>query len=322
MERPPYFAFYPTDFANDINVEAMSTLQVGAYMLLLCKAWQAEPPASLPNDDQVLARLARLDAVTWAEVKAGVLVPFRLGTDGRLHSKRLRREYDEALKRMKLAREHGRAGAEKRWTGGRTGATANANSHPIGVAIATPMPGHCPSNAIQSQREKEEEKTPLPPPERGSGAAAAPELPKPRRARADPTAAEADPRFQRFWAAYPRHEKRADAAKAFARIDPPAELLEAMLRAIEAQKLGSGPLAPRLVDGRSTVPHPTTWLNGRRWEDGAPVAPPVVDHAAKAAQILAQRQREEAARAAARADLAKRPTGLIQKLGDVFKPPE
>jgi uncharacterized protein YdaU (DUF1376 family) len=108
--RPPFFAFYPADFANDLHVEAMSTLQVGAYMLLLCKAWQGEPPASLPTSDQVLARYARVDAGVWAEIKAGVLAPFHVGADGRLHSKRLRREYDAALKRMRAAKEAGSAG--------------------------------------------------------------------------------------------------------------------------------------------------------------------------------------------------------------------
>ena len=96
MSRPPYFAFYPTDFANDFNVEAMSTLQVGAYMLLLCKAWQADPPASLPSDDAVLARFARVELAVWLEIKPGVLGAFKLDAGGRWHSKRLRSEYDKA----------------------------------------------------------------------------------------------------------------------------------------------------------------------------------------------------------------------------------
>lgn len=110
--RPPFFAFYPADFANDINVEAMSTLAVGAYILLLCKAWQSDPPGSLPSNDQILARLARLDAVAWAEVRAEVLACFELRTDGRLHQARLRREYDRALATMKARRKGGSKGAE------------------------------------------------------------------------------------------------------------------------------------------------------------------------------------------------------------------
>ncbi|MFO0823039.1 MAG: DUF1376 domain-containing protein [Gemmataceae bacterium] len=142
MKRPPFFAFYPADFANDINVEAMSTLQVGAYMLLLCKAWQAEPPASLPNDDQILARLARVDAATWAEIKAGVLVPFRVGEDGRLHSKRLRLEYDNAMQRMQANRDKARGAAKSRWS-----KKGTCSEHAPSMRQA--MPEQCPSNATE-----------------------------------------------------------------------------------------------------------------------------------------------------------------------------
>lgn len=111
--RPPFFAFYPADFANDINVEAMCTRAVGAYILLLCKAWQSDPPGSLPNNDQILARLARLDAADWAEVSAGVLACFELRTDGRWHQPRLRREYDKALAAMKAKKDAGRKGGRR-----------------------------------------------------------------------------------------------------------------------------------------------------------------------------------------------------------------
>lgn len=153
MDRPPFFAFYPADFAGDINVEAMSTIQVGAYMLLLCKAWQAEPPASLPNDDQILARLARVDAVTWAEIKLGVLVPFRVGADGRLHSRRLRLEYDNALKRMNATRDQRSGAARSRWGKMRPA----SGPHPGRIAVA-PLP-HCDRNAIEIRDREEEVKT-------------------------------------------------------------------------------------------------------------------------------------------------------------------
>lgn len=146
MNRPPFFAFYPSDFANDINVESMSTLQVGAYILLLCKAWQAEPPASLPSDDALLARLARVDLAVWLEIKDGVLVAFRPGTDGRLHNKRLRLEYDKASRLIRDKSRAGQKGAERRWSNGR----------PNGSAIADPMARQCPGNAIQSQSQIEE----------------------------------------------------------------------------------------------------------------------------------------------------------------------
>lgn len=142
MPRPPFFAFYPADFANDFHVEAMSTLQVGAYLLLLCKAWQAEPPASLPNDDQVLARFARVTPEVWAEIKPGVLAPFRLGTDGRLHSKRLRQEYDTALGKMRVRSASGKLGSSSRWK--------------IPQKMTPPMANGCLPHGIQKETETEE----------------------------------------------------------------------------------------------------------------------------------------------------------------------
>lgn len=156
MSRPPFFAFYPADFADDLNVESMTTLCVGAYVLLLCKAWQAEPPASLPNDDQVLSRLARVDAVTWAEIKDGVLRCFILGTDGRLHNKRLRQEYDKALKLMRARANAGKKGADGRWKGGDDGT-------PNGKRMAKPLAQQCATDGIQSQIQKKKEREREPP---------------------------------------------------------------------------------------------------------------------------------------------------------------
>ena len=66
-DDPPYFPFYPDDFACDGKVEAMTTEEVGAYTLLLCKAWREDPPGSIPDDDRVRARWTRLTPDRWTE---------------------------------------------------------------------------------------------------------------------------------------------------------------------------------------------------------------------------------------------------------------
>jgi uncharacterized protein YdaU (DUF1376 family) len=114
-DHPPAFQFYPQDFASDSKVEAMSTEAVGAYILLLCKAWREEPPGSLPDDDSVLARWARLNPDRWAEIRPSVLAPFTLGTDSRWHQKRMRSIYSDMLKRRKSRSSAGSAGAAARW---------------------------------------------------------------------------------------------------------------------------------------------------------------------------------------------------------------
>lgn len=69
--------------------------------------------------------------------------------------------------------------------------------------------------------------------------------------------------FDRFWKAYPRHEAKANALKAFEKLKPTEDLLQTMLRAIEKQKS----TAQWQENGGQFIPHPATWLNQRRWED-------------------------------------------------------
>lgn len=74
-------------------------------------------------------------------------------------------------------------------------------------------------------------------------------------------------RFNRFWAAYPRHVGKQVAVKAFEKIHPDEETMTAMLTAIEWQKN----TRQWRENGGQFIPHPSTWLNQRRWEDERPV---------------------------------------------------
>lgn len=108
MNKPRYFPMYVLDFTGDDKVELMSTQEVGAYFLLLCKAWHQEPPGSVPNDDRILARWARLDADEWRKCKERVLLPFQPNADGtRFVQKRMAAEYEKMLR---LIRAKSRAG--------------------------------------------------------------------------------------------------------------------------------------------------------------------------------------------------------------------
>lgn len=70
-----------------------------------------------------------------------------------------------------------------------------------------------------------------------------------------------DRAFDTFWAVYPRKEGKQAARKAFAKLAPDDQLLNTMLTAIQKQKQTDQWSDPRYI------PHPATWLNGRRWED-------------------------------------------------------
>ena len=78
----------------------------------------------------------------------------------------------------------------------------------------------------------------------------------------------ADARFDSFWSAYPRHTNKEAARKAFAKVNPNDELMQTILSAIEKQKKS----AQWGKDNGQFIPHPATWLNGKRWEDEMPMA--------------------------------------------------
>lgn len=68
--------------------------------------------------------------------------------------------------------------------------------------------------------------------------------------------------FDAFWSAYPKKKDKANAQKAFRKVDVPIEVL---LKAIEKQKK----TADWQKENGKFIPYPSTWLNGRRWEDEA-----------------------------------------------------
>lgn len=77
--------------------------------------------------------------------------------------------------------------------------------------------------------------------------------------------------FDRFWSVYPRKEAKAKAKTAFEKLKPDEELLLKMIDAVEKQKKTD----QWTRDGGQYIPHPSTWLNQRRWEDEIPVNVPV-----------------------------------------------
>jgi hypothetical protein len=72
-----------------------------------------------------------------------------------------------------------------------------------------------------------------------------------------------DELFELFWQAYPKKVGKGYAKKLFDKLKPSDELVEQMIRAIEAQKQS----IDWKRDGGQYIPHPSTWLNQGRWED-------------------------------------------------------
>ena len=78
-----------------------------------------------------------------------------------------------------------------------------------------------------------------------------------------PTGGDGDVMFERFWHLYPRKTNKQAARRAWNKLKPDLLLCSQMSQALKRQIASE----QWLRDGGRYIPHPSTWLNGRRWED-------------------------------------------------------
>ena len=97
--------------------------------------------------------------------------------------------------------------------------------------------------------------------------------------------------FAAFWKAYPRKVAKEDALRAWKKLSPTTKLADEIIAAVRRQ---SG-WEQWTKDAGTYIPHPATWLNGRRWEDEPPQE---ARPAAKTADQIAEEARSESEAAA------------------------
>lgn len=112
------------------------------------------------------------------------------------------------------------------------------------------------ASSIQEQELEQEQHTP--PPGSSAGRRSPPSHPR-SGAAVDVTG------FPEFWSAYPRHDARRAAEKAWARLRPSPEMRDTIMAAMASQQRAGGTLNPG--SGAKFIPYPASWLNDRRWED-------------------------------------------------------
>jgi Fe-S-cluster-containing hydrogenase component 2 len=72
-----------------------------------------------------------------------------------------------------------------------------------------------------------------------------------------------DDLFNEFWNQYPRHEKKKNTIEAFKKINFKNITFEKIMESLLKQKMSE----QWIKDDGKFIPHPTTWINGKRWED-------------------------------------------------------
>ena len=101
--------FYPADYLADTR--RLTTEQHGAYLLLLMDSWSS---GALPDDDAVLARVAGLDAESWARTRQALAGYFEI-TDGKWVHARIEREREHAQAYAQASSSRGKKAATARW---------------------------------------------------------------------------------------------------------------------------------------------------------------------------------------------------------------
>ena len=77
-----------------------------------------------------------------------------------------------------------------------------------------------------------------------------------------------DEGFADFWEAYPNKKAKPKAEAAWRKLKPSVQTLSDLLTGLERHKASE----QWLRDGGQYIPHPASWINGRRWEDQLPEA--------------------------------------------------
>lgn len=126
---PLYIADYLADTSH------LSTLQHGAYLLLLLNYWRRG--SKLPDNDAYLAQVTRLPVREWQKHREIIAQLFTV-KDGWWIQKRVEEELARARSNFKSKSEAGAKGAAKRW---------QKNGGANGTAIAEPLPSQCQTDA-------------------------------------------------------------------------------------------------------------------------------------------------------------------------------
>lgn len=249
----PWYRWSPRDFLSDPVVVVMGREQRWRYREALDFSWLSETPGVATED--VWAQWLGYGAKEWDAV-AGVFAGAFVVEDGLWVQKRLRAEYEAATAR-KRASASGGLRAQDRLT-----------SSALGVD-----PESTPSSLVEREERREsreEDRTPgtLRAPEPVLVSDREPEsAPKKPRKTASKDWTESFTSVDGFWPAYPRQVGKGAALFSWLRLgaglsrDAEIELFNAIMDGLERWK------SAHKDDEPDFIPHPSTWLNQRRWED-------------------------------------------------------
>lgn len=114
MSGDPAFLLYVDDWLSSLDIAVMTPAEEGAYIRLLCYAWQ-DPKCRLPNNDEELAKLSRLGQEWHNGSGARIRKCFRVVGDHIVNDRQLeeRKKRDAWREKSSLG---GVKGSKSRWS--------------------------------------------------------------------------------------------------------------------------------------------------------------------------------------------------------------
>jgi|TARA_R100000501_G_C2573623_1_gene79527 uncharacterized protein YdaU (DUF1376 family) len=112
-QTSPAFPLYADDWLGSSAIDLMSPAEEGAYIRLLCHAWNSED-CGLPDDDKKLAIHSRLGKA-WRNGSGAKIRENFIVKDGRLYNLRLLEIWTEQKEYREQKAKAGKKGADARW---------------------------------------------------------------------------------------------------------------------------------------------------------------------------------------------------------------
>ena len=112
IQKPEWFKLDPAKFLSDAAIDAMSTLELGICLRLLCRQWL---DGSIPDDLRVLSRLCRVKESVMKDAWPALNVFFPQIEEGKRANRFMWVERESVTAELEKKRDEGTKAARKRW---------------------------------------------------------------------------------------------------------------------------------------------------------------------------------------------------------------
>lgn len=265
MAALPYMQLYVADYLAD--TAHLSTLEHGAYLLLMFNYWQRGESFKAKNEQTLnkrLASVARMSGDEW-EIVRETLAEFFETSETEWRHRRIERDLEAVNSKSEKAKAAGKASAAKRSSGcsttveqtfNHTDTDTDTDSKVVNQPTVDKDTTVVKLNIDQKSEEKpekSEKEKPISP--SGDGLTCG----------IKPISSDKKD-FDRFWDAYPKKVGKEAAKRAWKRLKEPHEILNQILEALVWQRESE----QWLKNNGQFIPNPTTYLNQGRWLDERP----------------------------------------------------